>query len=72
MAFVTANDFNTETTFTARIAAFAAEKREAFANYRLYRKTVNELSALSGAELADLGMTRASIHSAAHQAVYAN
>ncbi|WP_240910379.1 DUF1127 domain-containing protein [Pontivivens nitratireducens] len=72
MAFVTATDFNTENTLMARITAFAAKKREAFVAHRVYRKTVNELSALSGSELADLGLTRGSIHATAHRAVYGN
>ena len=39
---------------------------------RMYRKTVDELSALSGSELGDLGLTRGSIHATAHRAVYGN
>ncbi len=39
-----------------------------FARYRLYRQTVNELSALSNRELADLGMHRSMIRRIALQA----
>jgi len=41
-----------------------------FQQYRLFRKTMNELHALSGRELADLGLNRANIKSAAYAAVY--
>ncbi len=40
------------------------------ANYRVYRKTVNELSALSARELADLGLNRSMIKRIALEAVY--
>lgn len=70
MAFVTTTDIRTENTIGARIAAFVAEKRAAFADYRMYRRTVNELSALSSTELADLGLSRGSIVSTAYQSVY--
>lgn len=43
-----------------------------FARYRLYRQTVNELSALTGRELADLGLNRSEIKRVAYQAAYEN
>ena len=43
-----------------------------FVRYRLYRKTVNELSALSGRDLADLGLNRSEIKRVAYQAAYEN
>ncbi|UWQ57225.1 DUF1127 domain-containing protein [Leisingera caerulea] len=43
-----------------------------FTRYRLYRQTVNELSALSGRELADLGLSRCEIKRVAYQAAYEN
>ncbi|SOH92896.1 Uncharacterized conserved protein YjiS, DUF1127 family [Monaibacterium marinum] len=70
MAFVTATDIRNENTIVARISAFVAEQAAAFADYRLYRRTVNELSELSSAELSDLGMSRASIVSVAYASVY--
>ena len=70
MAFVTATDYRSENTFAARAVAFFEEKRAAFAKHRMYRRTVRELSALSGAELADLGLSHGSVHSAAYEAVY--
>ncbi|OIQ42605.1 MAG: hypothetical protein BM560_00005 [Roseobacter sp. MedPE-SWde] len=43
-----------------------------FARYRLYRETYNELSELSGRELADLGLNRSMIKRLAYQAAYEN
>lgn len=40
------------------------------ANYRSYRRTVRELSELSNHDLADLGLHRSAIRSAAAKAVY--
>ena len=40
------------------------------ADYRAYRRTVAELSELGALELADLGLTRATIRATAHEAVY--
>jgi len=57
-------------------AAFGALRKEAsglgerYRRWRLYRRSVVELSALSGHELADLGLSRSGIRSAAHDAVY--
>ncbi|MGI9368459.1 MAG: DUF1127 domain-containing protein [Ruegeria sp.] len=39
-----------------------------FVRHRMYRQTVNELSALSGRELADLGLHRSMIRRVAMQA----
>jgi len=44
--------------------------RERFAQYQVYRTTLRELSALSGRELADLGMHRSQIRSIALDAAY--
>ena len=43
---------------------------ESFAMHRQYRKTVSELSALTGRELADLGLDASNVHAAAYEAVY--
>ncbi|WP_027258325.1 DUF1127 domain-containing protein [Leisingera aquimarina] len=43
-----------------------------FVRYRLYRKTVSELSALSARDLADLGLNRSEIQRVAYQAAYEN
>lgn len=39
--------------------------RKSYKNWRDYRKTVNELNALSTRELSDLGINRQDIHSIA-------
>jgi uncharacterized protein YjiS (DUF1127 family) len=44
--------------------------RERFEQYQVYRTTLRELSALSGRELADLGMHRSQIRSIALDAAY--
>lgn len=41
--------------------------RTTYINWREYRKTVNELSALSSRELSDLGISRCDIHSVARR-----
>ncbi len=41
-----------------------------FADYKLYRRTVEELSQLSDRELADLGISRLSIGDIARESVY--
>ncbi|MGX0975552.1 uncharacterized protein YjiS (DUF1127 family) [Roseovarius sp. MBR-51] len=49
-------------------AVYAAMQR--IANYRTYRRTVNELSQLSTHDLADLGLHRSEILRVAHETVY--
>ncbi len=44
--------------------------RKAFADYRLYRQTLNELDGLSDRELLDLGLSRLSIRQVAYDSVY--
>ncbi len=41
-----------------------------FHNYRVYRNTLNELSALSDRELADLGLHQSMLQRVAYQAAY--
>ena len=63
---------------TASIAGFAQGSDESilqsyakrFRKYRLYRRTVSELSALSNHTLTDLGLTRNEIKRVAWQAAY--
>ena len=47
-----------------------ADLQERIARYRLYRQTVNELGALNGHELADLGICRAQIRALAYEIAY--
>ncbi len=51
--------------FAARITGFVRLLREALTAIRTRRDTVERLRALSDRELADIGMTRGGIHSAA-------
>jgi uncharacterized protein YjiS (DUF1127 family) len=44
--------------------------RKAFADYRLYRRTLGELDGLSDRELRDLGLSRLSIRQVAYDSVY--
>lgn len=70
MAYASITDIRTGNSVGEKIAAFVAAKREALAKYRMYRRTVDELSALNTNELSDLGLSRGSIHSTAYEAVY--
>jgi len=51
-----------------RVAVDAAMQRVKV--YRAYRRTLRELSDLSGHELADLGLHRSEIRRVAHDSVY--
>ena len=69
MAYAIAN-----TSFSAsileRAATFFAAQREAYAQHRMYVKTMNELQSLSTRELNDLGLSRSALHDVAYTAVY--
>ncbi len=54
------------------IAALIETAKTRFVRYRVYRQTVNELSALSNRELADLGLHRSIIRRVAMQAADEN
>ena len=43
---------------------------EAYSAWRVYRRTLEELQALSGRELDDLGMNRSTLRAAAYEAAY--
>lgn len=68
MAYV--NSTRVESGLVDRLAALVAAYREARAKRLVYRQTLNELSALSGRELADLGLDRSNIRSVAYEAAY--
>lgn len=66
-----------DTTKTTKLAhgaaSFAptfADLAERFAKWRLFRRTLAELSDVSPRELADLGLSRSNLHAAAYEAVY--
>lgn len=55
-----------------RMVARIANLRTDWSNWRVYRTTFNELSALSNRDLADLGLSRSMIRSVALSAAYGN
>ncbi|MCF6234207.1 MAG: DUF1127 domain-containing protein [Rhodobacteraceae bacterium] len=61
---------NTRGNFLAPLTSWFHSVREQLARQRNYRRTLNELSMLSTYQLADLGLHRASLRRAAHNAVY--
>ena len=69
MAFVT-NTRRIEAGITERIAQIFHRVITRAHNHRVYRKTLAELSVLGPNELADIGLHRANIRSAAYQAAY--
>ncbi|AZV77503.1 DUF1127 domain-containing protein [Parasedimentitalea marina] len=50
--------------------ALAEAAWDRFTQYRLYRKTLVELSMLTRRELADLGLNRSMLKNVAHEAAY--
>lgn len=60
----------TTTAPAAGISGLVARISERFARYRVYRETHNELNQLTDRELADLGLSRATIPAVAHEAAY--
>ncbi len=52
------------------LSAMLSNMKHKFVQRRSYRETVNALSHLSSHELADLGLSRGSIHADAWRAVY--
>ncbi|MFP3383672.1 DUF1127 domain-containing protein [Tritonibacter sp. SIMBA_163] len=65
------NQINTHTPFTTGgVTQMIQGAREKFAQYRVYRETLNELNALSGRELADLGLNRSMLKRVAIEAAY--
>ena len=61
-----------EATILERASATWKSMSEQYAQYRLQRRTLNELSALSNRDLADLGIHRSNIRAAAHAATHGN
>ena len=59
-----------KTTHTGEMGGWIARVRKSMAEYRLYRRTMEELESLSDRELSYLGLSRASLRDVALQAVY--
>ncbi len=70
MAFVSLPRARTGSNFTARLSETLLNAKAAMRQRRMYRKTVDELSALSNRELNDLGLCRSMIADVARNAVY--
>ena len=57
-------------TTTDETGSWLSRIRKSFADYRLYRRTMEELESLSDRELNDLGLSRIALRDVARQAVY--
>ena len=69
MAYVSSKGTAT-TSVVGRFAEMGRESAEAYRTWRLYRQTFDELRQLSPRELEDLGLNRATLRQAAHEAAY--
>lgn len=69
MAFASSNN-TTASSLGARLSEIWAQAAEAYTAWRLYRRTLAELQALSGRELADLGLNKSMIRRVALEASY--
>ncbi len=69
MAYITANH-TAHASILDTVSEYFAARRQAYADHRLYVRTMKELKSLSNRELADLGLCRSSLHDTAYQAVY--
>ena len=52
------------------VSAWLYRAMRRFEDYRLYRRSVSEMSDLSARELADLGLHRSEIKRVAHETIY--
>ncbi|MGX9357355.1 DUF1127 domain-containing protein [Roseobacteraceae bacterium S113] len=69
MANIAVNPTHTNTT-ASHAQGVLADLMTRFMQYRMYRKTLAELSTLNERELTDLGLSRAQLRRAAYQAAY--
>jgi uncharacterized protein YjiS (DUF1127 family) len=69
MAYITGNRTATAT-FGQRLAELRDAAAQSYSNWRVYRRTLNELNELSNRELADLGMNASMIKRIALEAAY--
>lgn len=58
------------TSVNNRIAGFIGGISTRFAQYRTYRRTLDELNALTDRELSDMGISRHNLRSIAYRAAY--
>ncbi|SFJ19097.1 DUF1127 domain-containing protein [Celeribacter neptunius] len=65
-----ANDIQSAAPASASFGGLFKSLAERVARYRVYRETTLELSGLSDRDLADLGLSRASIKAIAYEAAY--
>lgn len=70
MAFYAGTRTHAAPTLATRIAEMRDEAQAAYSAWRLYRRTLGELQALSQRELDDLGISRASLRETAWNATY--
>ena len=64
------SQISTQRSAVANPLAFVEVLMNRLSRYRMYRRTLNELSALSDRELADLGLSRSGLRRMAYQAAY--
>ncbi|QXT41246.1 DUF1127 domain-containing protein [Gymnodinialimonas ceratoperidinii] len=69
MAYITGNRTATAT-FGQRLTELREAVAQSYGNWRVYRRTLNELNQLSNRELADLGMNASMIKRIALEAAY--
>lgn len=69
MAYLAGNR-TTRITLGDRLTEIRTQAAEAWGNWRVYRRTLNELAALSPRELADLGLHRSMLRRIALEAAY--
>ena len=60
----------TATARPSRVAGLVGELSQRFERYKTYRRTLDELQALSDRELTDLGLSRSMCRAIAYKAAY--
>lgn len=70
MAYLTNTRGTVRSDILGRLSAFVTNTKTRVEQYRIFRKTVDELSTLTDRELADLGINRSMIRSIATDAAY--
>lgn len=70
MADLTQNTSIARAGLVQRLGHMIAAWKQSYAEYRVYRKTLSELQALTDRELADLGLSRSEIRRVSYHAAY--